>query len=108
MGRAKLHDHSRAFNTVLVSALEQEVMLDGADAIVHSALAREESRGLHARRDFPRSQRRVIPGRHSGRQAAQSRSDPPSDKSTLTWSRPPARAQCPDEPLRTAGARSYD
>ena len=28
-------------------------MLDGADAIVHSALAREESRGSHARRDFP-------------------------------------------------------
>jgi len=28
-------------------------MLDGAETIVYSALAREESRGSHARRDFP-------------------------------------------------------
>jgi succinate dehydrogenase/fumarate reductase flavoprotein subunit len=53
LGRARLDDHSRTFNTELVSALELEFMLDGADAIVHSALAREESRGSHARRDFP-------------------------------------------------------
>jgi fumarate reductase flavoprotein subunit len=53
LGRAKLDDHSHTFNTELVSALELEFMLDGADAIVHSALAREESRGSHARRDFP-------------------------------------------------------
>jgi fumarate reductase flavoprotein subunit len=53
MGQARLDDRSRTFNTELVSALELEFMLDGADAIVHSALAREESRGSHARRDFP-------------------------------------------------------
>ena len=53
LSQARLDDHSRTFNTELVSALELEFMLDGADAIVHSALAREESRGSHARRDFP-------------------------------------------------------
>ena len=53
LGKARLDDHSHTFNTELVSALELEFMLDGADAIVHSALAREESRGSHARRDFP-------------------------------------------------------
>jgi fumarate reductase flavoprotein subunit len=51
--KARLDDRSRVFNTELVSALELEFMLDGADTIVHSALAREESRGSHARRDFP-------------------------------------------------------
>jgi succinate dehydrogenase flavoprotein subunit len=51
--RARLDDSSRTFNTELVSALELEYMLDGAETIVYSALAREESRGSHARRDFP-------------------------------------------------------
>ncbi|MDQ6772460.1 MAG: FAD-binding protein [Candidatus Dormibacteraeota bacterium] len=51
--RARLDDHSRTFNTELVSAFELEFMLDGAEAIAHSALARQESRGSHARRDFP-------------------------------------------------------
>ena len=51
--RARLDDSSRTFNTELVSALELEYMLEGAETIVYSALAREESRGSHARRDFP-------------------------------------------------------
>ena len=51
--RARLDDHSRTFNTELVSALELEFLLDSAEAIVQSALARRESRGSHARRDFP-------------------------------------------------------
>jgi len=51
--RARIDDSSRTFNTELVSALELEYMLDGAETIVHCALAREESRGSHARRDFP-------------------------------------------------------
>ena len=51
--RARLDDHSRTFNTELVAALELEFLLDNADTIVHSALARRESRGSHARRDFP-------------------------------------------------------
>ena len=36
-----------------MAALELEFLLDSADTIVHSALARRESRGSHARRDFP-------------------------------------------------------
>lgn len=45
-------DHTRTFNTQLTAALELGFMLDVAEAIVHSALNREESRGAHQRRDF--------------------------------------------------------
>jgi fumarate reductase flavoprotein subunit len=51
--RIKIEDSSRTFNTELTSALELDYMLEVADAITYSALAREESRGAHARRDFP-------------------------------------------------------
>ena len=49
-----IDDHSRTFNTQLTSALELGFMLDVAETIVHSALNREESRGAHQRRDFPK------------------------------------------------------
>jgi len=52
-GRVVLQDHSRTFNTELVSALELGFMLDVAGAMVQSALKREESRGAHQRTDFP-------------------------------------------------------
>ncbi|MBI2821123.1 MAG: fumarate reductase (quinol) flavoprotein subunit [Acidobacteria bacterium] len=48
-----LQDHSLTFNTERVAALELSFMLDVAEAIVHSALHREESRGAHQRTDFP-------------------------------------------------------
>jgi len=48
-----LDDHSRTFNTELTAALELSFMLDVAEAIVHSALNRRESRGAHQRTDFP-------------------------------------------------------
>jgi fumarate reductase flavoprotein subunit len=48
-----LADHSRTFNTELLAALELGFMLDVAEAIVHSAWRREESRGAHQRTDFP-------------------------------------------------------
>jgi len=48
-----LEDHSRTFNTELTTALELSFMLDVAEAIVHCALRREESRGAHQRTDFP-------------------------------------------------------
>ena len=51
--RIKLYDSSRTFNTELTAALELDFMLDVAVTVAHSALAREESRGAHARRDFP-------------------------------------------------------
>jgi len=51
--KIKIEDSSRTFNTELTAALELDFMLDVASAVAHSALAREESRGAHARRDFP-------------------------------------------------------
>ncbi len=51
--RIKVEDSSRTFNTELMAALELDYMLEVAEVITYSALAREESRGAHARRDFP-------------------------------------------------------
>jgi fumarate reductase flavoprotein subunit len=48
-----LDDHSHAFNTELISALELSAMLDVAATIVQSAVQRTESRGAHQRTDFP-------------------------------------------------------
>ncbi|MDQ2943364.1 MAG: FAD-binding protein [Candidatus Dormibacteraeota bacterium] len=52
-GNIKIEDSSRTFNTELTSALELDFMLEVSQTIAVSALAREESRGAHARRDFP-------------------------------------------------------
>ena len=51
--RIKIEDSSHTFNTELTAALELDFMLEVSQTIVASALAREESRGAHARRDFP-------------------------------------------------------
>ena len=48
-----LDDRSYTFNTELTSALELSYMLDVAEVIIHSGLARKESRGSHQRTDFP-------------------------------------------------------
>jgi len=48
-----IDDHSRTFNTELLSALELTCMLDVAACMVHSALHRTESRGAHQRTDYP-------------------------------------------------------
>jgi len=48
-----IDDHSRTFNTELLSALELTCMLDVAETMVHSALSRTESRGAHQRTDYP-------------------------------------------------------
>jgi fumarate reductase flavoprotein subunit len=50
---ASVDDHSSTFNTELVATLELSFMLDVAQAIVQSALRREESRGAHQRTDYP-------------------------------------------------------
>jgi fumarate reductase flavoprotein subunit len=52
---AKLHldDRSRTFNTERIAGLELSFMLDVAEAIITSALRRQESRGAHQRTDFP-------------------------------------------------------
>jgi len=49
----RLDDNSHTFNTELTAALELAYMLDVAESIVASALARTESRGAHQRTDFP-------------------------------------------------------
>ena len=46
-------DRGRVFNTNLLFVLELGFMLDCAEAIVASALTRQESRGAHTRLDFP-------------------------------------------------------
>jgi succinate dehydrogenase flavoprotein subunit len=46
-------DKSRVYNTNLNDVLEVEAMLQVAEVVVAGALAREESRGAHFRRDFP-------------------------------------------------------
>src|SRR2546428_74813 len=50
----RLDDRSLSFNTELITALELDFMLDVAEAVAHSALARTESRGSHQRTDHPR------------------------------------------------------
>ncbi len=49
-----LEDRSYTFNTELIAVLELSYMLDVAEAIVHSALQRRESRGSHQRTDYPK------------------------------------------------------
>jgi fumarate reductase flavoprotein subunit len=51
--RTVLDDGSRTFNTELVAWLELENLFDVAEAVLRSALGREESRGAHQRTDFP-------------------------------------------------------
>jgi succinate dehydrogenase / fumarate reductase flavoprotein subunit len=52
-GSLRLDDHGHRYNTDLTEALELGFLLDCAEAMVISAEARTESRGAHAREDFP-------------------------------------------------------
>src|SRR5262249_25564539 len=49
-----ISDKSLSFNTELTAALELGFLLDAAEAVAFSALARQESRGSHQRTDFPK------------------------------------------------------
>ncbi len=51
--RVRVDDKGRRFNTDLLQTLETSHLLDIAECIALGALNREESRGSHARRDFP-------------------------------------------------------
>ena len=50
--KIELHDKTNVYNTDLLQALELGSMLDCAEAVTQSALARRESRGAHQRLDF--------------------------------------------------------
>jgi fumarate reductase flavoprotein subunit len=49
--RVQVDDHSKAWNTEALLAIELGYLLDVAQAMVHSALERRESRGSHQRLD---------------------------------------------------------
>jgi succinate dehydrogenase / fumarate reductase flavoprotein subunit len=49
----KIEDRSRHFNTGLTEALQLDFALDLAEITIASAMARTESRGAHARLDYP-------------------------------------------------------
>jgi fumarate reductase flavoprotein subunit len=51
-GGIELSDKTNVYNTDLLQALELGSMLDCAEAVTQSALARRESRGAHQRLDF--------------------------------------------------------
>jgi succinate dehydrogenase / fumarate reductase flavoprotein subunit len=51
--RVQLQDKGKHFNTELLEALELGFLLDCAEATIHGALARTESRGAHYRLDYP-------------------------------------------------------
>ena len=53
IGNVAVGDSSLTFNTELPAAIELTYMLDGAEAIIQSALNRKESRGSHQRSDHP-------------------------------------------------------
>ncbi len=52
-GRVRVQDRGMVFNTDLLETRELGYLLDCAEATVHSALARTESRGAHFREDHP-------------------------------------------------------
>ncbi|PYU98259.1 MAG: succinate dehydrogenase/fumarate reductase flavoprotein subunit, partial [Acidobacteria bacterium] len=52
--RVKVEDRGRKYNTDLLEVIELGGLIDLAEALVSSALARQESRGAHSREDFPK------------------------------------------------------
>jgi succinate dehydrogenase / fumarate reductase flavoprotein subunit len=52
--QAKIEDQSACYNTELLEVIELGGLLDMAEVLAESALARQESRGAHFREDFPK------------------------------------------------------
>jgi len=53
LGDLVVTDRSMIWNTDLLDALELDNMIGQAEIVLHSALYRTESRGAHAREDYP-------------------------------------------------------
>jgi succinate dehydrogenase / fumarate reductase flavoprotein subunit len=53
MMNVRVSDQGKAYNTELVNTWELRNLLDIAEVTAHAALMRTESRGAHARTDFP-------------------------------------------------------
>jgi succinate dehydrogenase / fumarate reductase flavoprotein subunit len=49
-----LHDHGKIFNTEMINIWELGNLLEIAEVVTIAALARTESRGAHAREDYPK------------------------------------------------------
>ncbi|MFB3850591.1 MAG: succinate dehydrogenase/fumarate reductase flavoprotein subunit [Acidobacteriota bacterium] len=52
--KIKIEDKSKIYNSNLINALETENLLDLAEILLMAAIERKESRGGHARTDFPK------------------------------------------------------
>ena len=52
--RVQMQDKGKKFNTEQFEAIELGFLLDCAEATIHGALARQESRGAHYRTDYPK------------------------------------------------------
>ncbi len=83
LGEIRLTDRSMIWNSDLVEALELQNLMLQAVATMHSALYRTESRGAHAREDFP------------------DRDDVDWLKHTLCWVDREHRARLGDRPVHT-------
>jgi len=82
MRELRVADRSLVFNTDLIETLELENLLLQAAATIHSAENREESRGAHAREDFPQ------------------RDDASWLKHTLAWVAPDGRVSIDYRPVQ--------